>query len=120
MAQFSGFSMNLSGLIGGLNEHEQKFKAATLMYAATEAANLEKDMKENRKWTDRTGDAKKRLKGRAYAMPKGVRIELSHGVEYGLWLEMAMEKRYAIIAPTIRIAGPFVLEGFRDLFSKMK
>ena len=49
-----------------------------------------------------------------------VRITLAHGVSYGIWLELAHEKNYAIIAPTIREEGPRIVEDLGDLMSKLK
>ena len=39
------------------------------------------------------------------AKANGYRITLAHGVEYGIWLELAHEKRYAIIQETIDHVG---------------
>ena len=49
-----------------------------------------------------------------------VRITLAHGVEYGIWLELAHEKNYAIIAPTVREEGPRVVQDLDNLMSKLK
>ena len=120
MAQVNGFQFDMSGLTNGLMDFEDKFLQATLMYANTEASKLEAYMKENRKWTDRSGSARQRLKGTVYNMAPVVRIELSHGVDYGIWLELAHEKRFAIVEPTIRLKGPEVIEGFKDLMDKIR
>ena len=52
--------------------------------------------------------------------PNTSRITLAHGVDYGLWLELANEKNYAIIYPTIKIKGPVVLEGLKNILGKIK
>ena len=44
-----------------------------------------------------------------------VRITLSHGVSYGIWLELANEKNYAIVAPTVRDEGPRIVKDLSDL-----
>ena len=120
MAQNNGLRFDLSGFVNGMTDFEDKFLRAVLMYANTEAVRLESYMKQNRKWTDRSGAAKQRLRGRAYNIAPVVRIELSHGVDYGIWLELANEKRFAIVEPTIRLKGPEVIEGLEDLMNKMK
>lgn len=89
------------------------------MYAETQAKSLEGYAKEHRPWTDRTGDARKRLTGYVTETNTGYRITLAHGVNYGLWLELAMEKRYAILEPTIRLKGSEVLRGLKNLLDRL-
>ena len=43
-----------------------------------------------------------------------------HGFDYGIWLELAHEKNYAIIAPTIREEGPRIINDLNNLMSKLK
>ena len=89
------------------------------MYAETAAKNFENYAKENRPWTDRTGMARQRLTGYVEEIDKGYRINIAHGVDYGLWLEFAHEKRFAIVKPTIELRGNEVLKGYADLLNKM-
>lgn len=93
--------------------------AAVRIYAETQARNLEGYAKEHRPWTDRTGDARKRLTGYVTEIPNGYRINLAHGVNYGIWLELAMEKRFAILEPTVRLRGPEVLRGLQGLLDRL-
>ena len=65
------------------------------------AAEAEQTAKENRPWTDRTGDARKLLKGAVIEDGKALGIELMHRVEYGKNLETAHDGKYAILKPTI-------------------
>lgn len=99
----------------------QKLGALILMYASTKASEIEADMKTNRPWTDRTGDAKKFLTAKV-TNPKEVliRIILAHGVDYGIWLELANEKNYAIISPTIDKQGPLLMKGLSGMMKKLK
>ena len=78
-------------------------------------------MKMNRPWTDRTGMAKALLNAKvSQPSPTIVRITLAHGVDYGIWLELAHEKNYAIIAPTVREEGPRIVSDLDNLMSKLK
>lgn len=97
-----------------------KFKALMLMYANTKAPQLEAYMKLHRPWTDRTGMAKATLNARV-SQPKEtvVRITLAHGVDYGIWLELAHNKNYAIIGPTINTQGPVVESELANIMSKL-
>lgn len=110
-----------STLKKNLDEMSVKLGAVVLMYASTKASELQGKMKLNRPWTDRTGMAKALLTAKVSQPSKQlVRITLAHGVEYGIWLELAHEKNYAIIAPTVREEGPRIVQDMDNLMSKLK
>lgn len=97
-----------------------KVKTAVLMYAGTKAPVLESYMKTHRKWTDRSGMAKTLLNAKVSKPDENtVRFTLSHGVDYGIWLELAHEKKYAIIEPTINLEGPKILNDLNLLLDKV-
>lgn len=110
-----------SSLKKNLDKIPAKLGAVVLMYAATKASEIEAKMKMNRPWTDRTGMAKATLNAKV-SQPNSntVRITLAHGVDYGIWLELAHEKNYAIIAPTVREEGPRIVNDLDNLMSKLK
>lgn len=112
---------NNSNLKKNLDKMSVKLGAVILMYSATKASEIQAKMKINRPWTDRTGMAKALLNAKV-SQPNDntIRITLSHGVNYGIWLELAHEKNYAIIAPTIREEGPRIVEDLNNLMSKLK
>lgn len=112
---------NNSNLKKNLDKMSIKLGAVILMYSATKASEIQAKMKINRPWTDRTGMAKALLNAKV-SQPNDntIRITLSHGVNYGIWLELAHEKNYAIIAPTIREEGPRIVEDLNNLMSKLK
>lgn len=112
---------NESTLKKNLDKMGIKLGAVILMYSATKASELQSKMKLNRPWTDRTGMAKALLTAKVSQPSQTiVRITLAHGVEYGIWLELAHEKNYAIIAPTVREEGPRIVEDLDNLMSKLK
>lgn len=112
---------NESSLKKNLDNMSVKLGAVVLMYAATKASEIESKMKVNRPWTDRTGMAKALLTAKvSQPSDRLIRITLAHGVEYGIWLELANEKNYAIIAPTIDQEGPRIVTDLDDLMSKLK
>lgn len=112
----SNFIVDLSCLHIHDRLSEDAIQKRLLTYAGASAPLFEQYAKQNRPWTDRTGDARKRLKCTAEAIDEGVEISLSHGVDYGLWLELAHEQNYAILRPTIEIKAPEFLEGLKTLF----
>lgn len=107
-------------LTPNLEKMRQKCDTAVLMYAKTKADQLQEYMKANKKWQDVTGAAKRSLKGQV-SVPKEhqVRITLAHGVNYGIWLELAHEMNYAIVRPTILTKSGEVLDGLDMLMSKI-
>ena len=117
------FKLNYNGstLEKNIDKMSDKLGAVVLMYSATKASELQAKMKTNRPWTDRTGMAKALLSAKvSQPSPTIIRITLAHGVDYGIWLELAHEKNYAIIAPTVREEGPRIVSDLNGLMSKLK
>jgi len=65
------------------------------------AAEAEQIAKDNAPWKDRTGDARKLLKGKVIDDGDNLGFALIHRVEYGKHLETANSGKYAILKPTI-------------------
>lgn len=112
----SGFKINADKLIDGLTDLKKMADSRVRVYAEVAAKDLEGYIKANRPWTDRTGQARQRMTGYVQKVSNGYRIVIAHGVDYGLWLELANEKKYAILEPTIRLKGPDIVKGMKDLF----
>lgn len=116
----NGLRFDISGMLTGLSECESKSDMAIRMLAEQGAQKLQDFARENRKWTDRTGQARQRLHGYVGHIPEGYRITLAHGVDYGLWLELAHEKRFAIIPQAIEYVGTFeIMPGFERLIERL-
>lgn len=109
-----------SDLRNGLDLLNERINDAVYMYADTVTKDYEAYAKENRPWTDRTGDARRRLKGYPEKVTNGVRFCIAHGVDYGIWLEIAHEKRFAILEPTIRLKANDTLRGLKTLLSNVR
>lgn len=97
---------------------DAKHKYALESYMVQKASEIEKYMKDNRPWHDRTGAAREGLSAKVASsrMNYVQTMELSHGVPYGVYLEYGMEKRFAILEPTMRLKGPEIV---RDLQGKL-
>lgn len=109
-----------SDLRNGLDTLSRKINDAVYMYADTVSKDFESYAKANRPWTDRTGDARRRLNGFPERIQDGARICIAHGVDYGIWLEIAHEKRYAILEPTVRLKANDALRGLKTLLSNIR
>jgi hypothetical protein len=78
----------------------------------------EQRAQQNAPWEDRTGDARNGLTGSAETTGVETTITLAHTVDYGLWLEVRWNGRYAIIMPTLEELMPefeLSLGGFGSL-----
>lgn len=113
--------INTKGLDSSLDGMSERLATAVLMLADTKSKEIESYAKANRKWRDRTNQAKANLRCVTSRPEKNlVRITLSHGVDYGIWLELANEKRYAIIKPTLDVYGPKVMSSLEGLMNRLK
>ena len=107
-------------LISGLNRLKKATNLAVRVLAEQGGLKLQNFGRENRKWTDRTGHARQRLTGGCEPMEYGYRIYLAHGVDYGIWLELAHEKRFSIIPQAIEYVGTFeIMPGFERLMERL-
>ena len=109
------FKFDANNLIKGLAEREIKTRAALGLYADTVAKKMETHAKSNKPWVDRTGRAKQSLNSSCKWVGDVARVELSHGVYYGIYLELCNEKKYAIIKPTIDIISPQAIRGLNKI-----
>lgn len=102
MANDMKIEWNAADLVNALNNLNRKFTSneygGLLMLMQTAATKMEAWAKQNAPWTDRTGQARQRLTGRAYwESPEIVVAAIAHQVDYGIWLELAHQRRYAIL-----------------------
>lgn len=115
----SGFRVDMDKLEDTLNEMEQKQEDAVMMYAQTGAQLFESYAKQNRRWTDRTSRARQTLIGYVTKYSHSIRIYIAHGVFYGIYLELAHEKKYAILEETIKQKSKEILDGFKGLLEEI-
>lgn len=115
----SGFKLDAASMLSALETAPPKLDAAIGMYAKTAAQQLQNTAQQDAPWTDRTAHARQRLKGEAQRVGEGYLISLAHGVDYGIYLELCNEKKYAVIEPTIKKMAPEILQAFQGLLSKI-
>jgi len=107
------FKINTSGL--KLNKAALKHKAALLLYADTAGKMMEAEAKREAKWTDRTTNARQSIKGGAGWEGNQLKVVLSGGMDYSPYLELANERRYEILRPTIEKNAAEILRGYQKL-----
>ena len=103
--------LDLTEMKENLERMPTRMEEALIKYGKTSATLLQGEAQRNRTWTDLTAQARQRIKGYCVRTDRGIRIYLAHGVDYGVYLEFAHEKRYAIIYPTLRRKGPEIIAG---------
>lgn len=88
---------------------EVAFETGLAEIVKGKAQDVETYAKNHAPWEDRSGDARDGLTAKAYFETTGVgrkyTIMLYHTVDYGIWLEIRWNGRYAIIMPTLLAKG---------------
>ena len=79
------------------------------------APQIENWLKDNAPWTDRTGNARQALYAEVIPAIGEIVILLSHGVDYGFYLETKYAGRYAVIAPAIDHWLPVVIREMQQV-----
>lgn len=77
-------------------------------------------LKTNARWTDRTGAARSGIAAIANSDKKYEEIFMAYSVNYGIWLEVAHDRKYAIITPAMRIMGEELMVSLRYLIDRMR
>lgn len=90
-------------------------RAAIELYGNTAAGNLESYAKAGAPWIDRTSNARNSIQGKFEWQGKKAVINLSGNMDYSVYLELAMGKKYAILVPTIQKHGPNVVKGYKKV-----
>lgn len=92
-----------------------KTKLAISLYGNTAAQMMETDAKRNKKWQNRTGNAVNSIQGKFHWRAGQAVITLSGNVNYFVFLELANEKKYSILKPTIDKWTPEVVRGYERM-----
>lgn len=115
----SGFSMDTSKFKNAkhLDDKIDRALAGVMKYWD---GPVEKYMKLNAPWTDRTTNARNGLSAQYAKLQKFEHaIVLSHAVDYGIYLEGSNDGKYAIIQPTIDVMGPKVIKFCTKLMDRL-
>lgn len=112
----SSFKLDMSNIAKTMLEKQAKTIAALGVYGDSVSKEMEAYAKSNRPWTDRSSSARNRLTGQSQNIGTKVRCSISHGVGYGIYLEMCNEGRYRVLKPTIDAIGPKAIKGLDKIF----
>lgn len=116
----SGFRFDSRRLVDGLSDFGDRFQMALETFADNGSKKLEGYARENARWQNRTGHARQRLTGDYLRVNRGIKLRLSHGVDYGKWLELANEKKYSIIPETIeKVGDQEIMPAFENFLERL-
>jgi hypothetical protein len=73
------------------------------------APGLEATAQANAPWEDQTGEAREGLHTTVGNADGTVTLALAHGVDYGFWLEVIQNGKFAIILPTLEQQSPAII-----------
>lgn len=100
---------------------DMDLKAVTFikMVAQNGAQKMENYAKVHRRWKDRTTHARQRLTGYTEVSGERIRICIAHGVEYGIYLELAHGKKYAILQEAVNSQAEEIMDGFKAMWEEI-
>ena len=108
--------LNSDKFLNNLTQTENRLLRATRLYAETSAAQLEAYAKQNAPWKDITGISRQTISHDVKSERYKQTIILRGGVSAHFpYLELAFERRYAIIEPTMIKLAPGIVRGWRKV-----
>lgn len=100
-------------VIANLGKEVSRTKIALAAYAQMQAApRLEAYARANRPWHDISSMAKDGLKGGTIIKGNKIIVYIAHSVDYGVYLELAHDQKYAILDPTIQANKAQIFEEY--------
>lgn len=107
-------------LFDGIENFESKTRERIEEVCLEWAVKAVEYMKANAPWQDQTGYARDGLDTRVETKDGTIEIDLFHGVDYGIWLEIRWGGTYAIILPTIEVMGPQLMQDFQGILDDIE
>lgn len=117
----SGCSMSwdTKDVLNRIEGMQRKTRAALEIIANSAVEAMESYAKTNAKWTDRTGNARQRLQGRTRWEEHALIAAITHNVDYGIWLELCNEKKYAILEEALNSQAQNLLDAYQRFLSQL-
>lgn len=98
-----------------LGKAQSKIRAAITMYGLTAAKKMEAQAKVKAPWEDRTSNARNSIQGNFEWQGSIARISVSGNMDYSVFLELAMAKKYAVLVPVVQSLSPEIISGYQKL-----
>ena len=112
-------SWDTKSVLNRLNSMQQKTRASLEIIADSAAKAMERYAKSNARWTDRTGNARQRLQGNTRWDETALIAAISHNVDYGMWLELCNEKKYAILEEALNSQAQNLLDAYQRFLNQL-
>lgn len=94
--------MNADNIKRNIKDFDEKMRSGLLIITKQVASQMEEWAKNNAKWKDQTGNARRGLTASAdWENYIELVVKMSHKMDYGTMLELAHERKYAILRPAI-------------------
>ena len=107
-------------LMRNVRDFDDNLRHAVRAVVDRRAAETEAWLRRNAPWTDRTGAARQGLFAIAHHGSTFEEIFMAYSVTYGIWLELANDRRFAVIGPAIRIQGEALMNDMKYLIDRME
>lgn len=119
MAKRSRFVWVEDTLTGGLQKFPEWYSDAVTAVVDRQAGKAETYMRTNAPWRDQTSNARNGLRAFTQHTAKTHSLILSHGVPYGIWLEVRHSGKYAIIVPSLQPQGQEIMKTLNNLLERL-
>lgn len=114
----SGLRFDVTALAKGLESFDSKISKATELYAKTAGDKMVNSAKSDAKWIDRTGNSRQTIDKNIIPMANGIEIQIRGNTPHFKYLELAHEKRWAVLWPTIQKHSSDVIKGWAKFIWK--
>ena len=112
-------SWNTKDVLNKIQSIQQRTRPALQIIADSAVKAMERYAKNNARWTDRTGNARQRLKGQTRWEESALIAAITHNVDYGIWLELCHEKKYAILEEALNSQAQNLLDAYQQFLSQL-
>lgn len=112
-------SWDTKSVLNKLESMQHKTRSCLQIIADSAVRAMESYAKTNARWTDRTGNARQRLKGETRWEEAALIAAISHNVDYGIWLELCNEKKYAILEEALNSQAENLLDAYQRFLNQL-
>lgn len=104
--------------LAGLKKYQSDWQKALELLCLEYAPKIEAWLKENARWTDRTGNLRQSMFAEVQKFVDKVVLMFDYGLEYGFWLETKNNSEFSVISPALDHFGQLIWEDIKRLMSK--
>jgi hypothetical protein len=102
--------MDFSQVKRNFNRYQEQIKEAAYFAMLLTGEELTTQMKAEAPWTDRTGDARRLIHSEPSKETLMVKTSIGIGTDYGKYLEVCHEERFAVVWPVFMADRVLILE----------